>query len=388
MGNQKTSGLTKRGGIWHIDKQFRGVRIRESASTSNLTEAVALLAKRIEAIRKTLIYGIRPERTFRAAATKYLQENQHKRSISDDACHLAILDPFIGDLYLSGVYMEKLQPFIDKRRKDGVKAKTINLSLEAVRRILRLAALEWRDERGMTWLETAPKIKLFPVTDARKPHSLSMEEQEVLFRELPVHLLRMASYKVNAGNREEEVCSLKWAWERKVPDLETSVFVIPGDKVKNAEDRLVVLNRVARSAVEAARGMHPEYVFVRQEKDGRSIPVKKMYGTAWKNARERAADAWERAHGTAAPEGFRRVRVHDLKHTFGRRLRAAGVSFEDRQDLLGHKSRRITTHYSEAELENLITAAEKACDLKSRKTPAISWASGAIGSKIEANSLI
>ena len=123
---------------------------------------------------------------------------------------MAILDPSVGDLYLSGVYMEKLQPFIDKRRKDGVKTKTINLSLEVVRRILRLAAFEWRDERGMTWLESAPKIKLFPVTDARKPHSLSVEEQEVLFRELPVHLLRMASYKVNAGSREEEVCSLKW----------------------------------------------------------------------------------------------------------------------------------------------------------------------------------
>jgi hypothetical protein len=40
MGNQKTSGLTKRGGIWHIDKQFRAVRIRESAATgSNLREA-------------------------------------------------------------------------------------------------------------------------------------------------------------------------------------------------------------------------------------------------------------------------------------------------------------------------------------------------------------
>jgi integrase len=388
MGNQKMSGLTKRGGIWHIDKQFRGVRIRESASTSNLTEAVALLAKRIEAIRKALIYGVRAERTFRAAATKYLEENQHKRSISDDAGHLAILDPFIGEMYLSGVYMEKLQLFIEKRRKDGVKAKTINLSLEIVRRILRLAALEWRDERGLTWLEAAPKIKLFPITDARKPHSLSVEEQEVLFRELPDYLLRMASYKVNAGNREEEVCSLKWVWERQVPELETSVFVIPGHIVKNAEDRLVVLNRVARSAVEAARGMHPEYVFVRQEKDGRSIPIKKMYGTAWRNARERAADAWERAHGTAAPQGFRRVRVHDLKHTFGRRLRAAGVSFEDRQDLLGHKSRRITTHYSEAELANLIAAAEKACETKSRKTPAISWASGAIGSKVDANSLI
>jgi len=50
-----------------------------------------------------------------------------------------------------------------------------------------------------------------------------------------------------------------------------------------------------------------------------------------------------------------------LKHTFGRRLRAAGVSFEDRQDLLGHKSGRITTHYSAAETGNLIEAADKVC---------------------------
>ena len=95
-----------------------------------------------------------------------------------------------------------------------------------------------------------------------------------------------------------------------------------------------------------------------------------MNNTAWKSARERAADKWEAETGTAAPEGFRKVRVHDLKHTFGRRLRAAGVSFEDRQDLLGHKSTRITTHYSGAELASLIEAAEKVCDDQNdRKTP-------------------
>ncbi len=65
------------------------------------------------------------------------------------------------------------------------------------------------------------------------------------------------------------------------------------------------------------------------------------------------------------------VRVHDRKHTFGRRLRAAGVSFEDRQDLLGHRSGRITTHYSAAELEGLIAAAEKVCSQDSRKSPAL-----------------
>jgi hypothetical protein len=61
------------------------------------------------------------------------------------------------------------------------------------------------------------------------------------------------------------------------------------------------------------------------------------------------------------------VRVHDLKHTFDRRLRAAGVSFEDRQDLLGHRSGRITTHYSAAELSRLLEAAEMVADQSGRR---------------------
>jgi hypothetical protein len=73
----------------------------------------------------------------------------------------------------------------------------------------------------------------------------------------------------------------------------------------------------------------------------------------------------------SARAGLPQVRVHDLKHTFGRCLRAAGVSFEDRQDLLGHKSGRITTHYSAAELSNLIDAANAVCGTESRKTPAL-----------------
>ena len=42
-------------------------------------------------------------------------------------------------------------------------------------------------------------------------------------------------------------------------------------------------------------------------------------------------------------------------------MRAANVNFEDRQDLLGHRSGRITTHYSQAELTNLIEAADSVC---------------------------
>jgi integrase len=127
--------------------------------------------------------------------------------------------------------------------KDGVKTKTINLSLETVRRILRLAAEEWRDKQGATWLEVAPKIKLFRITDARKPHSLSVEEEQFLFQQLSSHLLRVALYKANTGCRQEEVCALRWEWEKQMPEIGTSVFVVPGERVKNTEERIVVLNQ-------------------------------------------------------------------------------------------------------------------------------------------------
>jgi integrase len=63
--------------------------------------------------------------------------------------------------------------------------------------------------------------------------------------------------------------------------------------------------------------------------------------------------------------------VHDLKHTFGRRLRAAGVELETRKVLLGHRNGDITTHYSAPELEELIEAANRVCNGKSGKTPAL-----------------
>ena len=191
-----------------------------------------------------------------------------------------------------------------------------------------------------------------PVTDARKPYPLSREEQTRLFQELPPHLARMALFKVNTGTREQEVCGLHWKWEVRIPELSTSVFIIPGDRVKNGEEQLVVLNRIARSVIEEVRGEYDQYVFTYQ-----SHRLTVMNNTAWQNARRRT--------------GLTQARVHDLKHTFSRRLRAAGVSYEDRQDLLGHKSGRITTHYSGAELENLIDAANRVCGETSRKSPAL-----------------
>jgi hypothetical protein len=91
-------------------------------------------------------------------------------------------------------------------------------------------------------------------------------------------------------------------------------------------------------------------------------------------------DAALDAHFRDCPEiTAHMVWVHDLKHTFGRRLRAAGVSFEDRQDLLGHRSGRITTHYSAAELSRLIEAADRVVE-RDGKRPELVVLRGAISS--------
>jgi hypothetical protein len=194
----KTRGLFTRGGVWHIDKKVRGYRIRERTGTNNLTEAERYLARRVEQTRDAAIYGIRPQRTFRQAATGYLIEVE-KATLSNDVIYLRLLDPFIGDLPLESVHMGSLQPFIEARKKDGVKRRTINAGLRVAHQVLNRAASEWFHDNGMTWLAAVPKIKLLPETDRRKPYPLSWEEQNRLFSQLPYHLAKMAPFKVSTG---------------------------------------------------------------------------------------------------------------------------------------------------------------------------------------------
>lgn len=352
MARKKTPGLVKRAGIWHIDKRINGRRICQSTGTSQLEEAERFLARLTEEARQASIYGVRPSRTFEQAAAMFVLENQHKRSLCSDFGRLKILMPWIGNIAIDKIHTGTLQPWIDHRRKERAAVGTINHGLKIVRRILNLASTEWVDEYGMTWLQSAPRIKLLSDTDKRKPYPLSWAEHKLLFDALPPHLEDTALFAVNTGCRDAEICNLKWEWMLDVPQLKTAVFIIPGQQVKNGDDRLVVLNTVASNVVMQQRDIHPTHVFTFHGK-----PITRMLNSAWIRARKSV--------------GLTQVRVHDLKHTFGRRLRSAGVSFEDRQDLLGHRSGRITTHYSAAELSHLLEAANKVCVDEGAQQPEI-----------------
>lgn len=61
-------------------------------------------------------------------------------------------------------------------------------------------------------------------------------------------------FAVNTGCRDGEIYMLRWEWEMKLQSMNISAFIMPGSLVKNGDPRLMVLNRIAMSVVEAMRG--------------------------------------------------------------------------------------------------------------------------------------
>ncbi|WP_332108474.1 tyrosine-type recombinase/integrase [Pseudomonas parafulva] len=363
-----------------MDKVYKGERIRESTGTGDREEAEQYLIHKLEQLRQRKVYGVRQVHTWEEAAMRYLLEVKDQPSIHLTALCMKQLHPYLGHLPLTHIDDQALEPFIRDRQTEkvlpdgtiekAVSNRTINIAIERAVRVLTLCARKWRDEDRRPWLDSVPMLrKLEEKKSSRKPYPMSWEEQSILFNELPGHLQTMALFKVNTGCREQEVCKLRWDWEISVPELGTSVFLIPADfggrharsGVKNGDERLVVLNSVAKSIIERQRGISKEWVFPYN-----GTAMHRMNDSAWKKARVRAAKLWQEENLRPAHPGYASIRIHDLKHTFGRRLRAAGVTEEDRKSLLGHKNGSITSHYSGAELGKLIEAANMVSTTDSR----------------------
>lgn len=113
-----------------------------------------------------------------------------------------------------------------------------------------------------------------------------------------------------------------------------------------------MLNNVAKSVIEGQRGLDSARVFPygQPDRNGKAPLVHRMNDSAWKKARVGAAKKLQERFLRPAPAGFASIRIHDLKHTFGRRLRAARLTEEEVKALLPHKNGSITSQHSAAEL--------------------------------------
>lgn len=358
MGRKTTGIYPSANGSWQVDKWWKGARLFQRGF-GDFAEAERWLIKRLDERRRSVVHGERIGRRFEDAAVHYVDSHKNKISIVTDTYLLQGVMPFIGNLDLARVHDGTLDKFISARLAQGRSHKTVNNALGVVRRILRLSASRWRDEKGLTWLEHAPLITMLPlIGHQREPRPISWQEQKKLLPALPAHLARMALFVLNTGVRDDVVCNLQWAWEIKVPQLGISVFEVPQVHVKGRKrSRVVVCNSVSQSIVEGQRGQHATHVFVwRRERRSRTElepvmsyrPIEAMNNTAWQRAR--------------VVSGLGDLHVHDLRHTVGMRLREAGVSESTVSDVLWHSTRSMTHHYSVAQIVELHSALEQIKD--------------------------
>lgn len=370
MGQTKTrtKGIyTEADGSKTVSKTWKGERIFTRLGNIGQAEAESWLHDEIERREREQERQKSSRYLFAECAARYLKESQDKASIESIVIHVVAVVPFIGHLEVQKIHDGTLEKFIEARLVDGVKPSTINRALEVVRTILNKAARIYRDEEGMPWLKQAPPVITMLEESPRLPYPLSWDEQSTLFKLLPKHLVNMVLFAVNSGLRDENVCGLKWAWEVIVPELGRSVFVIAPEFHKTGKRTkrplVVILNDVAWSIINRQRGHDPTFVFVyRQErrKNFDLVPAMQYHRIDTMNN-----SAWQKARKIA---GLTSVRVHDLRHTYATRLRAAGVAQEDRATLLGHATKTMAEHYAAADIGRLIKLSNLALERNGTQT--------------------
>ena len=332
-----------------INKEYRGERVYLRLGPVAQEDAERRLLAEIDRLELTLERRQHARPLFSDCAKRYILESKYKRTANNIVWHVRMLLDHVGHLEARKVHDETLLPLVEARLAEGVSATTVNRTLEVARTILHRAARAYRDEDGHPWLETAPPLIRMLAEAPRLPHPITWEEQDALFRLLPDHLARMALFAVNTGLRDANLCRLQWSWEVPIPELARSVFVIPAEAFKSRRSHVVILNDAAWSIVQTQRGEHPQWVF-----PFRGRNVNGMNNTGWQRARHKA--------------GLSGVRVHDLRHTFATRLRAAGVAQEDRCALLGHSQRTMPEHYASADVGRLVTLANRVLDRVGTRT--------------------
>ena len=324
-------------------------------------------------------------KTFKEGAAKYLAEFDGKDK-DRPMYALQSVVPYIGDTRMWEVDSDSLIQYKDDRARgqgffigrDPAMAGTINKEIAVTATVLRAAWQEWG------WILEPRKLKRVKVKKGgtREPYQLSWEEQDALFKLLPWGD-SACLFCVNTGVRKSELFGLRWSDKVEIPELDIFAFILDGDDTKNGEDRPVICNSIARSVVEGqeskrkdiAKKIREIEVMLAQKLDNktkRRLNRKKRRLEAVRRSPyvfpsymgkriTSTSNVFNPAWIEAGLPDTRLVKkgVHNLRHTYGCRLRACGVSDEDRDYLMGHNGVSLTQHYAMPTVERLSERAER-----------------------------
>ena len=311
-----------RGGVYWIDAQINGTRIRESLKTDDLKQAQHLYDLRKAELWSGKVLKAKPKYMFDQACERWLDLKAHKRSIADDRLKIA----YFLKLYKGKLLADLTRDQIEADLPRDVKPSTRNRYRALMRAMLRAAEREWE------WIDRAPVLIAEPEPEGRVAY-MSREQAEVLIACLPDKYRNPVRLALLTGLRRSNIFDMLW----ENIDLERGTAVVRAEDAKGKRRIIVPLNSQARALLEALPGPRQGRVWG---------DLKRVWCNTWKAAVKRAE----------LPAGFR---FHDLRHTWASWHAMAGTRREVIQELGGWASGDMVQRYAHLSPAFLGDAAER-----------------------------
>jgi integrase len=314
---------------------------RQVCKTTHTTNK-RLAQKRQDAWRTEIAQGqyslLKKSPHLKEWAEKYLDSVELPNTRRRYKSSKANLERFFGDSRLDHISANRMEEFKRARRGDGVKAATINRDLRFLAQILKQAERERYIGRSPFDLG-----KFFgnESRERRKPHILSLEEQEKLLAVAPPRIRVLTVLGVETGMRTGEMNGLFWE------DIDFLSGALRVEKSKSrAGIRSVPLTGFCKSELLRWRNLvGPEYSeWVFPSFSNRRHPLQGGR-KAWTSALKKA--------------GIPFFPIYNLRHTFASRMTAAGVSPITIAQMLGHASTQIVPRYAQVLDQNRFDAIKK-----------------------------
>ena len=272
----------------------------------------------------------------------HARDNKKKRSVDTEE-HLFKnwIDPVVGNKPLKDIYTFDCERVKKGMRTSGKSDRTIEYTLAVMRQVFTFAR-KFKMFMGYNPLLDVDK----PKYDNRKQRFLTGDETALLMTSLKTRnrqLYQIAMVSLHAGLRAGEIFGLTWG------DMDFDRGLILLRDTKNTETRYGFMTSALKEELMTLQpGKPAEIVF----KDNSGNKIKSISYT------------WDRiveslGLNTGIEDRRMKFTFHGLRHSFASNLVSIGIDLFRVQQLLGHKTPKMTLRYSHMRPDDLREAIDK-----------------------------
>ena len=302
-----------------MDRQVCG-----STETSDKKLALSVFHQKRTEYQEGRTFKKAPALLFFKMVDDYLaaRRSEKKASYEMDLIRFRLMKEFFGNVPVKEIGAKRLEEYRWWRLKQ-VAEPTVNRDMAALKRCFN-QTIKWEHQRENPALVHNPvcDIKFYPEEERARQRFITQEEKIKLLPYLSQELRNLVIFAMKTGLRQGEQLRLKWA----DVDTRSNRILVRLSKARKQRrvpihpDVKLILDRLPR------RG---EFVFCDEE--GKPYSRHGFVRSEFKLACKKLA--------------IDNLVYHDLRHTFGSDLAAAGASAKMIKELMGHSSLKMTDRY-------------------------------------------